>query len=131
VSAADRSGLPGYDIRPETARRLTTTLAALGLRTPAADTQAMPFMLLERPPCFLRQELLGSEAVYEVLDEDDELVTAEVVSVPGLPRGMRVRILAKAAQAMARTDQLGPLADALPPPASDEPALARVRVGAR
>ncbi|MGD1050296.1 MAG: hypothetical protein ABR947_04415 [Solirubrobacteraceae bacterium] len=63
----------------------------------------MPFALLDRPSPFLRQELLGSEAVYEILDEDDETVTVEVVRAPGLPCGMHVRLLADAARAMERS----------------------------
>ena len=96
---------------------------------------AMPFALLDRPPCFLRQELLGSEAIYEILEEDDEVVTAEVVSAPGLPRGTRVRLLAKAIRAMERGDRLEPVEPLEPvaPVAAprDSSAPRRVRVGAR
>lgn len=49
---------------------------------------------------FLRHHALGSEALYEVLAEADGIVTAEVVSAPGLAAGTRVRILARAAAAM-------------------------------
>jgi hypothetical protein len=73
----------------------------------------MPFMMLDRP-VFLRQELLGSEAVYEVIEEGDEIVTAKVVSVPGLPSGMCVELLAEAASQMQRSD--------LPQPATTAPA---------
>ena len=94
----------------------------------------MPFALLDRPPCFLRQELLGSEAVYEILEEDDELVTAEVVSAPGLPRGTRVRLLAKAVRAMERGDRFEPVERVDPPrlaASHDASARRRLRVGAR
>jgi hypothetical protein len=92
----------------------------------------MPFMMLEHP-LFLRQELLGSEAVYEVIEEGDEIVTAEVVSVPGLPRGMRVELLAKAAAGMERSDLPQPLAAAPQAPAEAPPLgrLRQARVAAR
>jgi hypothetical protein len=63
----------------------------------------MPFALLDAPSPFLRQERLGSEAVYEILAEDDEIVTVEVVRAPGLPRGTHLRLLADAARAMERS----------------------------
>jgi hypothetical protein len=85
----------------------------------------MPFMMLEHP-VFLRQELLGSEAVYEVIEEGDEIVTAEVVSVPGLPPGMRVELLAKAAAKMDRSDLPQPLTVAPQAPA-DAPPLGQLR----
>jgi hypothetical protein len=53
---------------------------------------------------FVRQRLLGSEAVYEILDERAGLVTAEVVSAPGLAPGMRLRLMASAAGAMERCE---------------------------
>ncbi|MGD0980740.1 MAG: hypothetical protein ABR946_04585 [Solirubrobacteraceae bacterium] len=64
----------------------------------------MAATLLERAPCFLRHTCLGSEAVYEVLEENDETVTAAVVRAPGLAAGMRVRLMARAVQAMERLD---------------------------
>jgi hypothetical protein len=85
----------------------------------------MPFMMLEHP-LFLRQELLGSEAVYEVIEEGDEIVTAEVVSVPGLPRGMRVELLAKAAAGMERSGRPQPSPVAPQAPA-DVPPLGQLR----
>jgi hypothetical protein len=63
----------------------------------------MPFALLDAPSPFLRQERLGSEAVYEILAEDDEIVTVEVVRAPGLTCGTHVRLLADAARAMERS----------------------------
>jgi hypothetical protein len=63
----------------------------------------MPFALLDAPSPFLRQERLGSEAVYEILEEDEDIVTAEVVRAPGLVCGTRVRLLADAARAMERS----------------------------
>jgi hypothetical protein len=64
----------------------------------------MAATLLERAPCFLRHTSLGSEAVYEVLDEDAGIVTAAVVRAPGIPSGTRVRLMARAAQAMERLE---------------------------
>jgi hypothetical protein len=55
-------------------------------------------------PYFIRQRMLGSEAVYRVLEEDDAIVIAEVVHAPRLARGTRVRLLARAARAMERFD---------------------------
>ena len=48
----------------------------------------------------MRQRVLGSDAVYEVLEEADGIVLAEVVRAPGLERGTRVRFVAKAVRAM-------------------------------
>ena len=53
-------------------------------------------------PYYIRQYRLGSEAVYRVLAEDGDIVTAEVVRAPGLEAGARVRLLASAAHAMER-----------------------------
>ena len=64
----------------------------------------MPFMPLEHAPLFLRHAMLGTEAVYEVLEEDAGIVTAQVVSAPGLEPGMRVRLTARAASGMERLD---------------------------
>ena len=59
----------------------------------------MPFAMLEGPRCFVRQELLGSEAVYEIVEVGEQTVTAEVIFAPGLPPGKRVRLLVAAARA--------------------------------
>jgi hypothetical protein len=59
------------------------------------------------PRRFVTQRLLGSEAVYEILDERAGLVTAEVVSAPGLAPGMRLRLMANAADAMERCEAPG------------------------
>jgi len=64
----------------------------------------MASTLLERAPCFLRHTCLGTEAVYEVLEEHGETVTAAVVRAPGLAAGMRVRLMAHAVQAMERLE---------------------------
>jgi hypothetical protein len=69
----------------------------------------MPTALLEGSGRFLRHSLLGSEAVYEVLELGDEVITAEVVHAPGLSRGMRVRLMADAAAAMERFDPAAPI----------------------
>jgi hypothetical protein len=91
----------------------------------------MPFMLAGSPTYFLRQELLGSEAVYEVVEEGDEIVTAEVVSAPGLPRGTRVELLARAARAMERSQVAKPSVAPQPGASSDAPPLRRARIAAR
>jgi hypothetical protein len=64
----------------------------------------MDSALLERTPCFLRHASLGSEAVYEVLEEDAGIVTAAVVHAPGLEPGTCVRLMASAARAMERIE---------------------------
>ncbi|HEY5390077.1 MAG TPA: hypothetical protein VIJ83_05930 [Solirubrobacteraceae bacterium] len=54
------------------------------------------------PPigAFMRHSVLGSEAVYEVLEAGEDIVTAAVVSAPGLPAGMEIRLTARDARAM-------------------------------
>jgi hypothetical protein len=79
----------------------------------------MPFAMLDRP-YLLRQERLGSEAVYEVLGEDGDLLSAVVVTAPGLAAGTGVRLHARAARGMQRSDQLTP--ERSPAPASPRPA---------
>lgn len=69
----------------------------------------MPFTLHDGTGRFVRQSLLGSEAVYEIVDGDDELVTAEVVRAPGLASGTRVRLLTRAARAMERFEPPEPI----------------------
>jgi hypothetical protein len=81
----------------------------------------MPFAVLDRP-YLLRQELLGTEAVYEVLGEDGDLLTAEVVSAPGLEAGTRVCLHARAARRMERSD---PSRGPERPPAAATPRPAR------
>ena len=53
---------------------------------------------------FVRHRQLGTDAVYEVLDHVDQLVTCEVVRAPGLLPGTRVRLVASAVREMARPD---------------------------
>jgi hypothetical protein len=60
----------------------------------------MTSALLEPAPQILRHRSLGSEAVYEVLDEADGVLTAAVISAPGLQPGMQIRMMASAARAM-------------------------------
>ena len=55
---------------------------------------------LEGTGRFLRTRRLGTEALYEVLAEDGDTVTVEVVDAPGLERGTRVRLMARAVRAM-------------------------------
>jgi hypothetical protein len=53
---------------------------------------------------YLRHRALGTEALYEVVSESDGIVTASVVSAPGLEAGTRVKLLARTAEAMERLD---------------------------
>jgi hypothetical protein len=46
--------------------------------------------------------MLGSEAVYELLEQGDETSTAVVVHAPGLAAGARIRLLTSAISAMER-----------------------------
>jgi hypothetical protein len=52
--------------------------------------------------CFVRHRMLGSEAVYELLEQGDETSTAVVVHAPGLAAGARIRLLTSAISAMER-----------------------------
>jgi hypothetical protein len=57
--------------------------------------------LLEGNGRYVRRAALGSAAVYEILDDDGgDVITAEVIEAPGLPRGTTVRLLATATRAM-------------------------------
>jgi hypothetical protein len=56
---------------------------------------------------FVRHSALGTQAIYEIVEESRELVTAEVLEAPGLAPGTRVRMLASAARAM---DEVEPAA---------------------
>jgi hypothetical protein len=47
-----------------------------------------------------RQEVLGTEAVYRIVDVQGELVEVEVVRAPGLAPGRRLRLTADAVQRM-------------------------------
>ena len=58
---------------------------------------------------FVRNRMLGTEALYELLDERGELVTAEVLDAPGLAPGTRVRLLASATRAMEPIDPAEPV----------------------
>ena len=89
----------------------------------------MSSTLLQDAPRFLRHAMLGTEAVYEVLEEDAGIVTAQVVSAPGLEPGMRVRLTARAARAMERFD---PVREPVAPRGRFASALRqRAAVGAR
>jgi hypothetical protein len=50
----------------------------------------------------VRRAALGSEALYALLEEGGEVVTAEVISAPGLAAGSRIRLMASAVAAMER-----------------------------
>jgi hypothetical protein len=52
----------------------------------------------------VRHTLFGVAAVYAVLEDDGEIVTAEVVEAPGLEPGMRIRLLSSAVRAMEQLD---------------------------
>jgi hypothetical protein len=41
-------------------------------------------------PSLLRQRILNGEALYRVVDANEDCVEVEVVSAPGLPRGIRL-----------------------------------------
>lgn len=68
------------------------------------DSGGLAGIRRERPrgagPRFVRHSALGTEALYEIVEESRELVTAEVVVAPGLAPGTRVRMLASAAREM-------------------------------
>lgn len=53
---------------------------------------------------FARQVMLGSEAIYRVLDEHGQVATVEVVRAPGLAAGTRLRLMTGAVRAMTRVD---------------------------
>jgi hypothetical protein len=59
---------------------------------------------LDKRTRFVRQCRLGSEAVYEIVEVSGDIVTADVVSAPGLEAGQRVRLMAKAVRAMERVE---------------------------
>jgi hypothetical protein len=54
--------------------------------------------------CFLRQRMLGSEAIYGLLEQGDEVSTAVVIRAPGLASGTHVRLMARATRAMERVE---------------------------
>ena len=58
---------------------------------------------------FVRNRMLGTEALYELLEDHGELVTAEVLQAPGLAPGTRLRLLASATSAMEPIDPPEPL----------------------
>jgi len=74
----------------------------------------MPFVLLDGPRCFVRQEVLGTEAVYEIFDDGAEVLDAEVVRAPGLPAGKRLRLLAAATRRMERFEVDPPIVASRP-----------------
>lgn len=53
---------------------------------------------------FARQVMLGSEAIYRVLEERGQISTVEVVCAPGLAAGTRLRLMTSAVRAMTRVD---------------------------
>jgi hypothetical protein len=58
---------------------------------------------------FVRNRMLGTEALYELLDDCGELITAQVLEAPGLAPGMRLRLLRSATRAMEQIDPQEPL----------------------
>jgi hypothetical protein len=58
---------------------------------------------------FVRNRMLGTEALYELLDDRGELVTAQVLEAPGLTPGTRLRLLRSATRAMEQIDPGEPL----------------------
>jgi hypothetical protein len=79
-------------------------MSVYGAGDPGNQLQYIGMVTKPVEPYFIRQRMLGSEAAYRVVEEDDTLVTAEVVQAPGLVPGTRVRLLARAARAMERFD---------------------------
>jgi hypothetical protein len=63
---------------------------------------------LDNSTRFVRHCRLGTEAVYEIVEVNGNLVTAEVVSAPGLQPGQRIRLMAKAIRAMERVERPEP-----------------------
>lgn len=63
------------------------------------------------PPArrFVRNRVLGTEALYELLEDDGELVRAEVLQAPGLVPGTSLRLLARATRAMEQVDPAEPI----------------------
>lgn len=55
-------------------------------------------------PRFVRHRALGTQALYEIVEERGALVTAAVLRAPGLEPGTRVRLLASDARAMERLE---------------------------
>jgi hypothetical protein len=53
--------------------------------------------------------MLGTEALYELLDDHGRLVTAEVLQAPGLAPGTRLHLLRSATRAMEQIDPAEPL----------------------
>ncbi len=53
--------------------------------------------------------MLGSEALYELLERHGDLVTAAVLDAPGLAPGTRVRMLTSATRAMEPVDPAEPV----------------------
>lgn len=70
---------------------------------------SMATAMFEGTGRFLRNRCLGTEALYEVLAEDGDTVTVEVVSAPGLERGTRMRLMTRAARAMECLDTPEPI----------------------
>jgi hypothetical protein len=48
----------------------------------------------------LRDQALGSESTYRVLDATDSIVDLEVIAAPGLKPGARIQVCVTAARAM-------------------------------
>jgi hypothetical protein len=92
-----------------------------------ADKGDVPISAAPPSRRFVSQRLLGSEAIYEILDERDGLVTAEVVAAPGLEPGMRLRLTASAACAMERVPAERIAASRSPSPSPRRPAGALAR----
>jgi hypothetical protein len=56
------------------------------------------------PGSLLRRRLLGTDAVYRVLEDGDVTVLVEVVQAPGLAPGFQMRVTAADARALERQD---------------------------
>ena len=55
-------------------------------------------------PRFVRHSALGTQALYEIVEERGALVTAAVLQAPGLEPGTQVSLLASDARAMERLE---------------------------
>lgn len=62
----------------------------------------MSCVALDENSSYLRHRALGSSALYKVVSDSEGIVTASVVSAPGLEPGTSIRFLARVAETMER-----------------------------
>jgi hypothetical protein len=92
-------------ISPGRSRAIQSPIDRLGRLSSALQTEAARAdgeTMTPNPPigALIRHSALGSEAVYEVIEAGKDIVTAAVVSAPGLPVGMEIHLTARDARAM-------------------------------